>query len=115
VRLIRGDDRWLFLTPEIEREVPSLLAELGAGDAAVEQRRIERLIHRGGIDEWFAYLRDCRSRLELATVHDDLRAAAQRLAAVLREQYLLVPALREDERHDAPERRRLEELVWTSH
>ena len=33
VRIIRGDDRWLFLTPEIEREVPSLLDALGAGDA----------------------------------------------------------------------------------
>jgi hypothetical protein len=42
-------------------------------------------------------------------------ASAQRLAAVLREQYLLAPALRDDEAHDAPERRRLEELAWTSH
>ena len=37
MRLIRGDDRWLFLTPEIEREVPGLLAALGEGDAAQEQ------------------------------------------------------------------------------
>jgi hypothetical protein len=114
VRLIHGDDRWLFLTPEIEREVPGLLAALGAGEGAVEQARIERLIHRGGIDEWFGYLRDCRARLERAAVGDDLRPVAERLAAVLREQYLLVPALREDEEHDAPERRRLEELVWSS-
>jgi hypothetical protein len=115
VRLVRGDDRWLFLTPEIEREVPALLAELGAGNADAEQRRIERLIHRGSIDDWFVYLRDCRARLEQVVVDEPRRRAAVRLAAVLREQYLLVPALREDERNDAPERRRLEELEWTSH
>jgi hypothetical protein len=115
VRLIHGDDRWLFLTPEIEREVPGLVEALAIGSAAAEQGRIERLIHRGGIDEWFAYLRDCRARLEGAEVGEDMEQAAARLAAVLREQYLLVPALREDEQHDAPERRRLEELVWTSH
>jgi hypothetical protein len=115
VRLIHGDDRWLFLTPEIEREVPGLVAALGLGDAEAEQERIERLIHRGGIDDWFGYLRDCRGRLERAAVDEELEPVAERLAAVLREQYLLVPALREDEEHDAPERRRLEELAWTSH
>ena len=114
MRLIHGDDRWLFLTPEIEREVPGLVAALGLGRAEAEQERIERLIHRGGIDDWFAYLRGCRARLERAEVGEDLQPVAERLKAVLREQYLLVPALREDEEHDAPERRRLEELEWTS-
>jgi hypothetical protein len=115
VRLIRSDDRWLFLTPEIEREVPALLAALGEGDATIEQERIERLVHRGGIDDWFAYLRDCRLRLERARVGSARVVEAERLAAVLREQYLLAPALREDEAHDEPERRRLEELEWTPH
>jgi len=115
VRIIRGDDRWLFLTPEIEREVPSLLAALGAGDADVEAARIERLIHDGHMQDWFDYLRDCRARLEAAEVAGEQAASAERLAAVLREQYLLAPALRDDEAHDAPERRRLEELLWTSH
>ena len=115
MRIIRGDDRWLFLTPEIEREVPSLLAALGAGDADVEAGRIEQLIHDGRMQDWFDYLRDCRARLEAAAVTGEQAASAERLAAVLREQYLLAPALRDDEAHDAPERRRLEELLWTSH
>ena len=110
MRPVVGDDRWLFLTPEVEREVPGLLAAIGQGDVAGERRRIERLIHRGTIDQWFAYLRECRRRLEQAG--DGEQAA--RLRAVLLEQYLLVPALREDEANDAPERRRLEELEWTS-
>jgi hypothetical protein len=115
VRLIRSDDRWLFLTPEIEREVPGLLARIGEGDEAQEAARIEGLVHHGGIDEWFTYLRDVRARLERARIGPARVADAERLAAVLREQYLLVPALREDEERDAPERRRLEELEWTSH
>jgi hypothetical protein len=115
VRIIRGDDRWLFLTPEIEREVPVLLAALDAGDADVEARRIELLIHDGSMRDWFDYLRDCRARLEAAEVAGEQVASAERLAAVLREQYLLVPALRPDEPDDEPEQRRLKELAWTSH
>jgi hypothetical protein len=114
VRLIRADDRWLFLTPEVEREVPVLLEAIGQGDAAAEQERIDRLIAAGTIERWFAYLRDCRRRLELAAPDAD-PATVARLAAVLREQYLLVPALRPDEPDDEPEQRRLKELAWTSH
>jgi hypothetical protein len=114
VRLIRADDRWLFLTPEIEREVPALLEAIGQADAAAEQHRIDRLIANGTIVRWFGYLRDCRRRLELSA-GDAEPAAVARLAAVLREQYLLVPALRPDQPDDEPEQRRLEELTWTSH
>jgi hypothetical protein len=114
VRLIHSDDRWLFLTPEIEREVPPLLEAIGQGEAAVEQRRIDLLIRSGTIARWFAYLRDCRRRLDRVAADAD-PAAVARLAAVLREQYLLVPALRSDEPDDEPESRRLKELSWTSH
>ena len=114
MRLIHGDDRWLFLTPEIEREVPALLEAIGQGYAVEEQARIDRLIATGTIGRWFAYLRDCRRRLELAAPDAD-PATVARLAAVLREQYLLVPALRLDEPDDEPEQRRLEELAWISH
>ncbi|MDX6553390.1 MAG: hypothetical protein QOH74_1878 [Gaiellales bacterium] len=110
----RPDDRWLFLTPEVEREVPVLLERLDEGRAEYEQMRIERMIHHGTIAGWFAYLRDCRQRLEhAATARPDDEALA-RLAAVLREQYLLVPALRDEDPLDETEQRRLEELAWTS-
>ena len=36
-----GADRWLFLTPEVEREVPGLLDRLDQGAPAMEERRIE--------------------------------------------------------------------------
>jgi hypothetical protein len=114
VRLIHSDDRWLFLTPEIEREVPPLLEAIGQGDPGVEQRRIDLLIRSGTIARWFEYLRDCRRRLDDAAAGAD-PAAVARLAEVLREQYLLVPALRSDEPDDEPESRRLKELSWTLH
>ena len=89
--------------------------EVAVGDwFPIEQTRIDRLIAAGTIARWFAYLRDCRRRLELAAPDAD-PATVARLAAVLREQYLLVPALRLDEPDDEPEQRRLEELAWTSH
>jgi hypothetical protein len=111
---LRSDDRWLFLTPEVEREVPRLLECLGEGRADEEQARIEGMVHRGTIAAWFSYLRDCRRRLEHAASAQRDEEASRRLAAVLREQYLLVPALREEEALDLAERRRLEEIEWTS-
>jgi len=114
VRLRAGDDRWLFLTPEIEREVPSLLDRLDQGARGMEERRIEELIHRGTIDRWFDYLRDCRLRLERAAGSGGDAAAANRLALVLREQYLLVPSIRPELPDDRVELERLEELTWTS-
>ena len=112
--IVRGDDRWLFLTPEIEREVPQLLDALDQGAVLVEQQRIEELVHRGTLPQWFAYLREVRGRLERAVRSGGDPALTRRLALILREQYLLVPALRQDEPDDEPERVRLEELSWTS-
>jgi hypothetical protein len=107
-------DAWLFLTPEVEREVPSLLAGLELGPAPAEERRIEGLVHRGTIASWFGYLRDVRARLERAADTGNDPELTRRLALILREQYLLVPAIRPDEPDDAPELARLEELTWTS-
>ena len=47
---------------------------------------LERLIRDGRMQDWFAYLRDCRARLETAEVAGEQAASAERLAAVLREQ-----------------------------
>lgn len=107
-------DAWLFLTPEVEREVPSLLARLSLGAERVEEARIERLIHRGTIRSWFAYLRDVRGRLDRAAEEGLDPELSRRLALILREQYLLVPAIRSDEPQDGPELSRLEELTWIS-
>jgi len=109
-----GADRWLFLTPEVEREVPGLLDRLDQGARTMEERRIEELIHHGTVGSWFGYLRDCRARLERAAGSGGDPAAARRLALVLREQYLLVPSIRPELPDDRVELDRLEELTWTS-
>jgi hypothetical protein len=106
-------DAWLFLTPEMEREAPALLAELGAPGGAASLR-IERLVHGGDARAWFAYLRECRALLERRRS----RAAAHRLALVLREQYLLAPGVpglsEQDERELHRLREIIEEDLWTS-
>ena len=109
-----GDDRWLFLTPEVEREVPRLLAELDQAAERVEQQRIADLIHRGTVRSWFGYLRDCRERLERAVSGGGDAAKVRRLALVLREQYLLVPSIRDEQPGDRAELDTLEELAWTT-
>jgi hypothetical protein len=113
--LVRRDpDAWLFLTPEVEREVPHILDALDLGAEALEQHRIEALVHHGTVASWFVYLRDVRSRLErAAALHADAEKV-RRLALVLREQYLLVPSIRDEEPADLTELERLEELTWTT-
>jgi hypothetical protein len=106
----RRSDAWLFLTPEVEREVPRLCAELGLADEAREARRVEELVLHGSEESWFAYLRERRRSLEAAAL-DAPPAAAERLALVLLEQYLLAPSLRPPDARDDDERRRLAALA----
>jgi hypothetical protein len=58
-------DAWLFLPPEVEGLVPSLLARLaadGGGSSADVERderyRIETLILEGDAEQWRAFLRE---------------------------------------------------------
>jgi hypothetical protein len=122
--VLRADrDRWLFLTPEVEREGPALLERLapaaGAATSAQDEAdRIEALIRGGSDRDWFAYLRDCRSLLERALGRGGDAEAALRLACVLREQYLLAPSVRTLDAADSAELARLSALVheekrWT--
>jgi hypothetical protein len=108
-------DAWLFLTPEMEREAPALLAQLGAPGGAATLR-MERLVHGGDARAWFAYLRECRAVLERSGRRS--RAAAHRLALVLREQYLLAPGVPGLSEQDERELHRLQQIIeedlWTS-
>jgi hypothetical protein len=108
-------DAWLFLTPEIEREAPALVAQLGGPRWAVE-RRIEQLVHDGDARRWFAFLRECRVLLERSRERGC--AAAHRLALILREQYLLAPGVPGLTEQDERELHRLQEIIeeerWTS-
>src|SRR5689334_25100954 len=63
-------DRWLFLTPEGESQLPAAVAALRAaldeagGGEADESAQVERIVLQGGYADWLAYLRDRRGLLE---------------------------------------------------
>jgi hypothetical protein len=92
---IRPRDRWLFLTPEAEAELPAAVAALAAavGDPgsseATEQAIVERLIAEGDYPAWLAYLGARRRLLERYVEQFGADALAVHVAAVLNEQHML--------------------------
>jgi hypothetical protein len=92
-------DAWLFLPPEVEALVPSLLARLAAdghdgSPADVEQaqrRRIETLILEGDAEQWRAFLREATAVVAEYTGDDS--EARRVLASILDDQFLLARAV----------------------
>ena len=111
-------DGWLFLTPEVERDGAPLVERL-TGDAGLA-RRAEALVRDGDAAGWFAYLRDCRRRLEGARDEGADPDDCVRLALILREQYLLAPGVPGLSPQDDSELERLQDIIdqgeaaWTS-
>lgn len=88
-------DRWLFLTPEAEAELPSAVAALAAalgepGRAEGDERAaLESIIVHGGYREWLAYLRERRTLLERYVARHGDDALAGHVADVLMNHWLL--------------------------
>ena len=88
-------DRWLFLTPEAEAELPAAVAALAAavGDPTwsepAEKAAVERLIAEGDYPAWLAYLGERRRLLERYVERVGADALAVHVAAVLNEQHML--------------------------
>lgn len=67
---VSAHDRWLFLTPEPEAELPPAVAALAAAldeparSADREGKLVDELVQTGRYPEWLAYLRDRRLLLE---------------------------------------------------
>ncbi len=106
---------WLFLPPEVEALVPTLLAGWqppGAHQDEVERElrhRIETLILEGDAERWRSFLRARRPRWWPSTPGDD--ADARRvLASILDDQFLLARAVVDLERADEDASRRLARL-----
>jgi hypothetical protein len=105
-------DAWLFLPPEVEARVPSLLARLAAGgdgspdDVERELRhRIETLILEGDVEQWRAFLREATGMVA-EYAGDDVEARTV-LASILDDQFLLARAVSDLEATDLDARRRL--------
>src|SRR6187200_1863316 len=77
-------DRWLFLTPEGESQLPSAVAALhaalgeGAGGERAETERVERIVLQGSYADWLAYLRERRELLERYLERFEADARARR-------------------------------------
>jgi hypothetical protein len=112
-------DAWLFLPPEVEARVPSLLARLAAGgDGSPEdverelRHRIETLILEGDVEQWRAFLRDATGMVA-EYAGDDVEARTV-LASILDDQFLLARAVSDLEATDLDARRRLGRAGATS-
>ena len=105
-------DAWLFLPPEVEALVPTLLARLAASGGGspdeVERElrhRIETLILEGDAERWRAFLREAT---EMVAEYAGEDAEARRvLASILDDQFLLARAVVDLERADLDARQDL--------
>jgi hypothetical protein len=104
-------DAWLFLPPEVEALVPTLLGRLAA--AAGESRdeierdlryRIETLILEGDAEQWRTFLREATALVAEYTGDDEARTV---LASILDDQFLLARAVIDLELADIDARQQL--------
>ena len=105
-------DAWLFLPPEVEALVPTLLARLAASGGGspdeVERElryRIETLILEGDAERWRAFLREATEMV--AEYAGDDADARRVLASILDDQFLLARAVVDLERADLDARQDL--------
>lgn len=90
-----GDRRllWLALTPEPERELPSVMARLrGDPSPEAERRRIERLVLRGTQRAWLGYLGGIAAEVRAAAADPgtDVTAALTAAEVVLEHHRMLI-------------------------
>jgi len=105
-------DAWLFLPPEVEALVPTLLARLAVtgggspGDVERDLRyRIETLILEGDAEQWRTFL--CEAAEIVAEYAGDDAEAQRVLASILDDQFLLARAVVDLEGTDLDARRQL--------
>jgi hypothetical protein len=114
-------DRWLFLTPEGESQLPAAVAALRAaldepgGDEAAEAELVERIILHAGYADWLAYLRDRRALLERYLDRCGPDALAGHVVDVLWNHYLLALTVPGSEPLVDAERDRVQALLRRIH
>ena len=102
-------DRWLFLTPEAEAELPPAVAALAA--AHDERVTLESIVVDGGYPEWLAYLRERRSLLERYIDRHGEDALSRHVADVLMNHWLLALTVPGQEDEAETERSRVGAIV----
>jgi hypothetical protein len=114
-------DRWLFLTPEGESQLPAAVAALRAaldeasGGEAVEADHVERIVLSGTYADWLAYLRARRALLERYLDRFGPDALAGHVVDVLWNHYLLALTVPGEEPAVDAERDRVQALLHRIH
>ena len=110
-------DRWLFLTPEAEAELPTAVAalaaaldEAGRGESE-ETRAVEEIVTEGGYGDWLGYMRARRILLERYLDRVGADALAGHVVEVLNNHWLLALTVPGREADAAAERARVGELL----
>jgi hypothetical protein len=110
-------DRWLFLTPEAEAELPTAVAalaaaldEAGRGESE-ETRAVEEIVTDGGYGDWLGYMRARRTLLERYVDRLGPDALAAHVAEVLNNHWLLALTVPGREAEAAEERARVAALL----
>ncbi len=114
-------DRWLFLTPEGESQLPPAVAALRAaldepaGGEAAETERVEWIILHGAYADWLAYLRERRELLARYLDRFGADALAGLVVDVLWNHYLLALTVPGEEPLVDAERDRVQALLHRIH
>ena len=114
-------DRWLFLTPEGESQLPAAVAALRAaleepaGGEAAETERVEWIILHGAYADWLAYLRERRELLARYLDRFGAEALAGLVVDVLWNHYLLALTVPGEEPVVDAERDRVQALLHRIH
>jgi hypothetical protein len=114
-------DRWLFLTPEGESQLPAAVAALRAalddagGGEQAETARVESIVLHGSYADWLAYLRERRELLERYLERFQPDALAGLGVDVLWNHYLLALTVPGEEPAVDAERERVGALLHRIH
>lgn len=118
---VNAPDRWLFLTPEGESQLPAAVAALRAaledpaGGEGVETERVEQIVVHGAYADWLAYLRERRELLERYLERFPPDALAGLVVDVLWNHYLLALTVPGEEPAVDAERDRVRALLHRIH
>jgi hypothetical protein len=114
-------DRWLFLTPEGESQLPAAVAALRAaledagGGEEAETARVEWIVLHGSYADWLAYLCERRELLARYLERFEPDALAGLVVDVLWNHYLLALTVPGEEPAVDAERDRVQALLHRIH
>jgi hypothetical protein len=114
-------DRWLFLTPEGESQLPAAVAAMraalddGGGGEEAETARVEWIVLHGSYADWLAYLRERRELLARYLERFEPDALAGLVVDVLWNHYLLALTVPGEEPAVDAERDRVRALLHRIH